>query len=88
MFAINHMFGSNDVMKLWSLIAIAWRQIRDVNDLVDLINEAGHICALRLITFCKLTPEFNSLHEDDRLTLVKHNLLPILYIHFFVYVAI
>lgn len=74
--------------------------LRHLNELVDIVNEPAHISCLRLITFFKLTPEFNvshcdviavdvltrrsfqSLHEDDRLTLVKHNLFAILFVHF------
>jgi hypothetical protein len=33
--------------------------LRNLNDLVDVVNEPAHISALRLITFFKLTPEFN-----------------------------
>jgi len=33
--------------------------LRSLNDFVDVVNEAAHICSLRLITFFKLTPEFN-----------------------------
>ncbi|CAF2614290.1 unnamed protein product [Rotaria sp. Silwood2] len=56
--------------------------LRNLNDFVDVLNEPAHISALRMITLFKLTPEFNSLHEDDRLTLVKHNLIAILVLHF------
>jgi hypothetical protein len=33
--------------------------LRNLNDLVDVVNEPAHISALRLITFFKLIPEFN-----------------------------
>jgi hypothetical protein len=33
--------------------------LRILNDLTDLLNEPAHVCTLRLITFFKLTPEFN-----------------------------
>ncbi|CAF3203965.1 unnamed protein product [Rotaria socialis] len=56
--------------------------LRNLNDFVDVLNEPAHISALRMITLLKLTQEFNSLHEDDRLVLVKHNLMAILVIHF------
>ncbi|CAF1163186.1 unnamed protein product [Rotaria sp. Silwood1] len=56
--------------------------LRNLNDFVDVLNEPAHISALRMITLFKLTPEFNSLHEDDRLILVKHNLMAILFLHF------
>jgi succinate dehydrogenase flavin-adding protein (antitoxin of CptAB toxin-antitoxin module) len=56
--------------------------LRNMSDFVEIVNEPAHISALRLITFFKLTPEFNSLHEDDRLALVKHNVFTILYIHY------
>ncbi|CAF1284621.1 unnamed protein product [Adineta steineri] len=58
--------------------------LRDLHDLVDIVNEPAHISTLRMITFFKLTPQFNSLHEDDRLTLVKHNLMTILFCHFYI----
>ena len=33
--------------------------LRSLSELVDVANEPAHISALRLITFFKLTPEFN-----------------------------
>ena len=33
--------------------------LRHLNGIVDLLNEPAQICALRMITFFKLTPEFN-----------------------------
>ncbi|CAF1279968.1 unnamed protein product [Rotaria sordida] len=56
--------------------------LRNLNDFVDVLNEPAHISALRMVTLFKLTPEFNLLHEDDRLALVKHNLMAILVLHF------
>jgi hypothetical protein len=72
--------------------------LRILNDVTDVVNEPAQMGTIRLITFFKLTPEFNvrfiffilikisfmffqSLHEDDRLALVKHNLLAVLYLH-------
>ncbi|CAF4615840.1 unnamed protein product, partial [Rotaria magnacalcarata] len=40
--------------------------LRNLNHITNIVNELTHISTLRMITFCKLTPEFNSLHEDDR----------------------
>lgn len=56
--------------------------LRDLNGIIDVLNEPTQISALRMITFFKLVPEFNNLHEDDRLALVKHNLMTILCFHF------
>lgn len=33
--------------------------LRNLHDLVDVVNEPAHISTLRMITFFKLTPEFN-----------------------------
>lgn len=55
--------------------------VRYLSDHIECINEPAQISALRLITFFKLTPEFNSLHEDDRLLLVKHNVAAALFVH-------
>jgi len=33
--------------------------LRNLNDFVDVVNEPAHISTLRMITFFKLTPEFN-----------------------------
>jgi len=55
--------------------------LRNLNDVADVVNEPAQISTIRMITFFKLTPQFSSLHEDERLTLVKHNLLAILYFH-------
>lgn len=33
--------------------------LRNLNNYVECVNEPAQICALRLITFFKLTPEFN-----------------------------
>ncbi|CAF0834531.1 unnamed protein product [Adineta ricciae] len=62
--------------------------LRYMDDLIDVLNEPTHLATLRLITFFKLTPEFNSLHEDDRLLLVKHNLMVVLGYHFCICVDI
>lgn len=56
--------------------------LRNLSKPIDLINELFHMSTLRMITFLKLTPEFQSLQEDDRLALVKNNLLAIFYLHF------
>ncbi|CAM2707105.1 unnamed protein product [Rotaria socialis] len=55
--------------------------LRNLNHITNIVNELTHISTLRTITFYKLTPEFNSLHEDDRLALVKHNLMASLFFH-------
>ncbi|CAF0987726.1 unnamed protein product [Rotaria sordida] len=55
--------------------------LRNLNHLTNIVNELAQISTLRTITFLKLTPEFNCLHEDDRLVLVKHNLLAALFFH-------
>ncbi|CAF1250047.1 unnamed protein product [Adineta steineri] len=55
--------------------------LRNLNDVIDVVNEPAQMSTLRMITFLKLTPQFNCLHEDDRLALVKHNLLAVLYLH-------
>lgn len=57
-------------------------RLRNLTGVVDVVNEPGQMSALRMITFFKLTPEFHGLHEEDRLALVKHNLISILYLHF------
>ncbi|CAF2714467.1 unnamed protein product [Rotaria sp. Silwood2] len=55
--------------------------LRNLNHITNIVNELAQISTLRTITFLKLTPEFNCLHEDDRLVLVKHNLLAALFFH-------
>ena len=70
--------------------------LKKLHHVTDVVNEPAQIDALRMITFFKLTPEFNVrffilirkkkflffLHEDDRFALIKHNLLGVLYLHF------
>ncbi|CAF4644225.1 unnamed protein product [Rotaria sp. Silwood1] len=55
--------------------------LRNLNHITNIVNELTQMSTLRTITFLKLTPEFNCLHEDDRLALVKHNLLASLFVH-------
>ncbi|UJR22698.1 hypothetical protein I4U23_025734 [Adineta vaga] len=56
--------------------------LRCLDGIVDVVNEPAHVSCLRLVTFFKLTPEFSSLNEHDRLVLVKHNLITISCFHF------
>lgn len=55
--------------------------LRNLNDVTAVVNEPTQISTIRMITFFKLTPQFSSLLEDERLALVKCNLLAALYFH-------
>jgi hypothetical protein len=52
-----------------------------INTPVDLIQVPTYLSSLRLITYLKKTPEFDTFDSEDRVTLVKHNLLAVVFIH-------
>lgn len=52
-----------------------------IHSTIELLRIATNLSSLRLITFLRKTPEFDSLDSDDRVTLVKHNLLAVVFMH-------
>ncbi|CAF0841675.1 unnamed protein product, partial [Didymodactylos carnosus] len=47
----------------------------------QLINIPTNIASLRLIAYIKQIPEFQTLNEDDKVTLVKYNILAAIFMH-------
>jgi len=55
--------------------------IHSINSPVDLIQVPTYLSSLRLITYLRKTPEFETFNSEDRVILVKHNLLAVVFIH-------
>lgn len=47
----------------------------------DLIRIPTYLASIRLITFLKQIPEFNTFDPEDRVILVKYNLLAVVFLH-------
>lgn len=52
-----------------------------IHSTIDLIRIPTYLASIRLITFLKKIPEFNSFDLEDRVTLVKYNLLAVVFMH-------
>ncbi|CAF1038652.1 unnamed protein product [Rotaria sordida] len=48
---------------------------------LELIRIPTYLASIRLITFMKKIPEFDLFDSEDRVTLVKHNLLAVVFMH-------
>lgn len=52
-----------------------------IHTTLELIRIPTYLASIRLITFIKQIPEFNSFDPEDRVTLVKYNLLAVVFMH-------
>lgn len=52
-----------------------------IHTTLELIRIPTYLASIRLITFFKNIPEFNSFDLDDRVILVKYNLLAVVFMH-------
>jgi len=52
-----------------------------ITSTIDLIQVPTYLSSLRLITYFRKTPEFEIFDSEDRVTLVKHNLLAVVFMH-------
>lgn len=52
-----------------------------IHSTLELIRVPTYLSSLRLITYLKKTEEFAALESEDRVTLVKHNLLAAVFMH-------
>lgn len=52
-----------------------------INSTLDLLQIPTYLSSIRIITYLKNTPEFNQFDPDDRVTLVKYNLLAVVFMH-------
>jgi hypothetical protein len=52
-----------------------------INSTIDLIQVPTYLSSIRLITYFKKTPEFETCDFEDRVTLVKHNLVAVVFMH-------
>jgi hypothetical protein len=52
-----------------------------IHSTLELIRVPTYLASTRLITYLKKVPEFALLDSDDRVTLVKHNLLAVVFMH-------
>lgn len=52
-----------------------------IHSTLELIRIPAYLASIRLITFIKQIPEFQLFDSDDRVTLVKHNLLAVVFMH-------
>ena len=55
---------------------LPWNPSTHATTLLQHIN-ARSVTAIRLLSFFKQIPEFNELNADDKLTLIKYNLMPL-----------
>ncbi|CAF1310219.1 unnamed protein product [Didymodactylos carnosus] len=68
-------------VKLNSLVGLPlYPSTRKLSTPAQMVNEPTNIHSTRLITYFKQLPEFCELEEDDKLTLIKHNLLGLVFI--------
>lgn len=69
--------GNNDVcILLAARDGLPWNPSWYADTLLQQLN-ARSVTALRLLSFFKQIPEFNELNAEDKLTLVKYNLMPL-----------
>ncbi|CAF4803888.1 unnamed protein product, partial [Rotaria sp. Silwood1] len=70
--------------------AIAYNQVvgvppypatHPIHSTLELIRIPTYLSSLRLITYLRKIPEFELFDSEDRVTLIKHNLLAIVFIH-------
>jgi hypothetical protein len=52
-----------------------------INSTLDLIQVPTYLSSIRLITYFKKTPGFDSFDAEDRVILIKHNLLAAVFMH-------
>ncbi|CAF1086921.1 unnamed protein product [Adineta ricciae] len=52
-----------------------------IRSTLELIRIPTYLASIRLITYIKHIPEFDSFHPDDRVLLVKYNLLAVVFMH-------
>ena len=52
-----------------------------IHNTLELIRIPTYLASIRLISYLKKIPEFNLFDPEDRITLVKHNLLALVFIH-------
>jgi len=52
-----------------------------IHTTIELIRIPTYLTSIRLITFLKQIPEFNQFDSDDRVVLVKYNLLAVVFLH-------
>jgi len=52
-----------------------------IHSTLELIRIPTYLASIRLITFIKKIPEFHLIDLDDRVTLVKYNLLAVVFMH-------
>jgi len=55
--------------------------IQHIESPLELVQLPTYLSSIRLITYLKNIPEFELLDSADRLTLVKHNLLAVVFVH-------
>jgi hypothetical protein len=54
---------------------------QQIHSTVELIRIPTYLASIRLITYFKKIPEFDAFDPDDRVTLVKYNLLAVVFMH-------
>lgn len=55
--------------------------VHTINSTIDLLQVPTYLSSIRLITYLKKIPEFDQFDPEDRVTLVKHNLLAVVFLH-------
>ena len=55
--------------------------VHPIHNTLELIRIPTYLASIRLISYLKKIPEFHLLDSEDRVTLVQHNLLAVVFIH-------
>ena len=75
-------FAYSESISLNKVIGVAtFPASQQIYSTIDLIRIPTYLASIRLITFLKKIPEFNQIDLEDRVTLVKYNLLAVVFMH-------
>jgi hypothetical protein len=75
-FDISFLFSTYSVSILAARDGLPWDPSMDARTLIETLNSRS-VSVMRLVVFFKQIPEFNQLNVDDKVTLIKYNLLTV-----------
>jgi hypothetical protein len=76
-FDISFLFSTYSVSILAARDGLPWDPSMDARTLIETLNSRS-VSVMRLVVFFKQIPEFNQLNVDDKVTLIKYNLMIVL----------
>jgi len=75
-------FAYNESIVLNKVVGVpTFPATQHIHTTLELIRIPTYLASIRLITFIKKIPEFDSFNPEDRVTLVKYNLLAVVFMH-------